>query len=591
MQVGFNKKTNKFVSISFSSLKIFFSSIVKTLLLCLLVFVGLSSNSLWAQSSDRTANAVLLKAQRMVVKKEYKRAESYLRRSINKVRDKEALWLELGQLAMLQLKYADAASYFKMAYYAKDRNKQRYGLMLVDALVKANDWANAAYYLNAEYEDPSWTQEKKILYRRLKSMVEHSELYTKNTHSNLQVQNAGPALNDQHDAYLPFLAQGDSLIFFTIKKGLEEKIYYSYKDYCNEYWDAPTLMDAPLNTLLSESALFQSYNGKYLLFMRCQNSTERNNNQGGCDLCFAHEAAKGWQVSDPFGLHVNSPAYEGMPTMDPKNQTVYFVSNRQGGYGGMDIWKIEFINNQWTMPENLGPNINTPGDETAPYIAADGKTLYFSSDGHPGLGGQDIFISKKEGNGWTVPLNLGAPINSQFDDFGLTISSSGNKAYFSSNRPGGYGGFDLYEFEMPLRYMYEPTIFYTGIVADSIKKEIIPNATIELFDQEGNKIGQTHSNAGDASYFLAVPYRGSYAVNVYRFGYPDREVMLEAIADKFFVHQNLMLITQSDLDYLATQVVEEPEEEEDFDLEPIRIRVKIDFRSYFEFDLSDLWKR
>lgn len=528
----------------------------------------------------------------MVYKKEYQKAENYLRRSINKVRDKEALWLELGHLAMIQERYQEAAAYFKMAYYAKPENKNRYGLMLVDALIKADDWPNATYYMNTQVEEPNWTKDKKDLYQRLKNMVTYSELYTKNAHSNLQIRNAGAAINDEHDAYLPFLAQGDSLLYFTIRKGLEENIYYAYKDYCNEYWDVPKLVGAPVNTLLSESALFQSYDEKYLLYMRCQNNSERNSNQGGCDLCFAHLAADGWQVSDPFGIRVNSPAYEGMPTMDPKNQTVYFVSNRQGGYGGMDIWKIQFIDNQWTVPENLGPNINTPGDETAPFISADGKTLYFSSDGHPGLGGQDLFVSKQEGNGWTVPLNLGVPINSQFDDFGLTISSSSNKTYFASNRPGGYGGFDLYEFDMPTRYMYEPTIFYSGVVADSISKKIIPNATIEIFDSEGSKIGQTHSNSGDASYFFSVPYRGNYSLNVYRFGYPDRPVILEGITDNYYVRQNLMLITQSDLDYLATQEPEEPEHLDDTAFpEDKKIRFNIDFRTFFEFELSDLWKK
>lgn len=574
---------------------------MKFISVCLMFIIGIASGKIWAQSSDPLAKASLLKAQKMIFKKEYAKAEAYLRRSINRVQDKETLWLELGHLAIMQNKFPEAASYYKMAYYIKPANRERYGLLLVDALIKANDWLNAAYYLNTIRERSNWTEEKKQLYRKLRYMIEHSELYTKNVSNEVEIRNAGPAVNDKYDEYFPFLTENDSLLYITIRKNNEEKIYYSFRDTCNEVWNVPKLMGAPTQALLAESALFRSYNEKYMLFMRCQNNTERGMGQGGCDICFAYQARpKEWVVSDPFGINTNTPAYEGMATMDAESKTVYFVSNRVGGFGGMDIWKAEFKDGRWYPPENLGPNINTPGDEMAPFIAPDGKTLYFSSNGHPGVGGLDIFMARKEGNGWTKPQNLGVPINSQFDDFGISVSAVGTKTYFASNRPGGYGGFDIYEFDMPLKFMYEPTVFYSGFVVDTVAKDVITYATIEVYDSEGNKVITTESNPGDGSYFFALPYRGSYTATVFRWGYPDLIVPLETSSNFGYVKQNFYMLTEEERELIEIQdeIIEDDDDGyynqvDDIDItsdSEDKIRVHVNYRLMVEIKPMDLIK-
>ena len=141
------------------------------------------------------------------------------------------------------------------------------------------------------------------------------------------------------------------------------------------------------------------------------------------------------------------------PTVSPNGDRLYFVSNMPGGYGGMDIYYSEIRGGFLSQPINLGPTINTPGNEVFPHISTDGK-LYFASNGHPGLGGLDIFVALPIGNSFSSPFNLGPGINSSHDDFSIFVEEDGQSGYFASNRPGGKGDDDIYSFRMirPLKF-------------------------------------------------------------------------------------------------------------------------------------------
>lgn len=152
-----------------------------------------------------------------------------------------------------------------------------------------------------------------------------------------------------------------------------------------------------------------------------------------------------WSTPEPFFL--NSDEYSvGHPALAQDGKTLYFVSDMPGGYGETDIWFCRHDGNTWSGPVNMGPVINTPGKEMFPYVAANGD-LYFASDGQPGLGGLDLFLTRKADNKWTVPHNLGYPLNSSYDDFSVIISVDNNSGLFSSNRPGGIGSDDIYSFK------------------------------------------------------------------------------------------------------------------------------------------------
>jgi len=188
---------------------------------------------------------------------------------------------------------------------------------------------------------------------------------------------------------------------------------------------------------------------------------------------------KNW--SDARDFQYNSNVYSiGHPALSPDNKTLYFVSDMPGGYGQTDIYKSELINGSWSKPINLGPTINTEGKEMFPFVDKKG-TLYFSSDGLPGMAGLDIFAAKEEENGKYLVTNLGAPMNSKYDDFGFIMDSDSLKGYFTSNRPGGVGDDDIYSFSVSA-----VDLSVKSIRADN--REILPNSKIYLLSEKGEPI-------------------------------------------------------------------------------------------------------
>ena len=154
--------------------------------------------------------------------------------------------------------------------------------------------------------------------------------------------------------------------------------------------------------------------------------------------------------SENSGNVVNSPSHESSACISPSGKVIYFSSDRAGGAGGSDIWRVKKTKEgNWSNPSNVGVPVNTPHNEDTPYISADGRSLFFASDAHETLGGFDIFQSVFEtGRGWSEPKNLGFPINSCRDDLFFSVSGDGAIGYFSSSREGGKGGMDLYSVDL-----------------------------------------------------------------------------------------------------------------------------------------------
>jgi outer membrane protein OmpA-like peptidoglycan-associated protein len=183
---------------------------------------------------------------------------------------------------------------------------------------------------------------------------------------------------------------------------------------------------------------------------------------------------------------------------------------------------VTFINDssRWSEPVPLSERINTSGDEQSVFIHPDDQTLYFSSDGHPGMGGLDIFMSKRQPDGsWGEPINLGYPINTANDENSLLVSPAGDIAYFASDRSGGKGGLDLYQFELYPAIRPEPITYMKGKVYDANTKEPIV-ASFELIDLATAKpVMRSVSNSGNGEFLVCLPAGKSYALNVSKDGY------------------------------------------------------------------------
>jgi hypothetical protein len=191
------------------------------------------------------------------------------------------------------------------------------------------------------------------------------------------------------------------------------------------------------------------------------------------------------------------------------------VCFRRDDVGGADIYMSTFKDGHFQAPVNLGPEINTAGEEQSPFIHYDNQTLYFSSEGHPGVGGGDIFITKKNAEGkFGAPLNIGYPINSEKDELGFIVDRLGRFGYLSSERPGGYGGLDIYKFELPKSLKPEPVSYVSGVVFDAITLEKI-ESEIELTDlATGQVIIKTKSQKGSGAFFMVLKSNRNYMLTI-----------------------------------------------------------------------------
>ena len=197
------------------------------------------------------------------------------------------------------------------------------------------------------------------------------------------------------------------------------------------------------------------------------------------------------------------------------------MSNRKGGYGGMDIWKCYIKDdNTWSEPVNLGSKINTSGNEMSVFIHPDNQTLYFSSNGHPGMGKDDLFLSRTDESGeWGEPQNLGYPINTPGDEWRLVVNAKGDKAYYASDRPGGYGLLDLYVFDLPANEKPQTVTYFKGKVYDALSKLPL-GARFELIDlNTGKQVTLSYANNTTGEFLVCLPPNKNYGLNVSKDGY------------------------------------------------------------------------
>jgi outer membrane protein OmpA-like peptidoglycan-associated protein len=236
-----------------------------------------------------------------------------------------------------------------------------------------------------------------------------------------------------------------------------------------------------------------------------------------------------------MGQSVNSAKWETQPSISPDGRILYFVSTRAGGKGKSDIWKTTLSNDgNWSAPVNMGDTINTSEDEFSPFIHPDNNSLYFSSKGHVGMGGFDIFLSRmNENKHWGTPKNLGYPINTLADETSLIVSSSGEMAYFASDKLNGKGRVDIYSFDLykevrPLRVTY-----MKGKVINS-KSNAPLEAKFELIDLATAKIiMESKSDISNGEFLVCLPTEKDYALNVSKDGYlfHSENFSLKEVAD------------------------------------------------------------
>jgi outer membrane protein OmpA-like peptidoglycan-associated protein/tetratricopeptide (TPR) repeat protein len=327
--------------------------------------------------------------------------------------------------------------------------------------------------------------------------------------------NMGPEINTANDEYLPVATADESMLIFTRKLNNNEDFYKS--SYSNGKWQTASYLSDQINTdKFNEGAQSVSQDGKYLFFTGCN----RPDGMGRCDIYISQKNDDGWDKPVDLSAPVNTTGWESQPSISADGRTLYFVSNRAGGYGGYDIWKSTLTDKGWGKAENLGPNINTSYNEQSPFIHPDDSTLYFSSNGWPGLGNKDLFVSRlgKDGK-WQKPENLGYPINSNGDENGLSLTANGSYAFFASDNLNGFGGYDIYTFELPVNVRPHLVTYVKGTVRDA-KSNTPIEATIEIIDLQSNQpVYQDYSNDKDGGFLATLTSGKNYGLNISKSGY------------------------------------------------------------------------
>ncbi len=331
-------------------------------------------------------------------------------------------------------------------------------------------------------------------------------------------ENLGKAINSPADEYLPALTGDGQWLVFTSNMN-NENILVSKKNEAKE-WTTGRSIGNIINTPFNEAMAKITVCGRTVYFSACA----WENVQGGCDV---YEADFDTEIST-FGVvdevrptkGINSKKWDSQPAISCDAKTMFFASNREGGQGGTDIWMSTLgADGIWDPPTNLGPSINTAGDEEAPYIAPDGITLYFSSDGHPGFGEADIFRTILGIDGtWAPPQNIGMSINTPFREAGITITPDGEYAYFASSVDSGYGGLDIYKIGIHRAIApQENHIMIDAYIYDATTKEPIEGIEVKIGKARGVKKELKTDKNG--RFFACMPNDASYSYILNKEGY------------------------------------------------------------------------
>lgn len=388
------------------------------------------------------------------------------------------------------------------------------------------NWEEAAKYLKEflnfkDDDEKKFNKNYEAFLGQAKQMLKYAKFYN-DIYKNPVPFDPMPVAGicTEMDEYLPIISADDAMMLFTRKQPSVNKdtpfatdkeielFSYSKRNKETNQFDKGKRMPYPFNKKGSEGGATMSIDNKHLFFTMC-------NDEGGpqinCDIYYSDLINGEW--TDPKKVEgINDPVYwDSQPSLASDGKTLYFSSDRKGGYGGADLYST--VKNSstgiWSKPENLGRIINTSGNEMSPFVHSDFQSIYFSSEGHPGVGGSDIFYSRKDTAGhWTTPKNIGVPINTSSDDLGFFVSTDGHLGYFASNQPSrvkgkSVGKYDIYSFELYKAARPDEVAFFTGKIEDK-SNGTNKNFTVEVKDAVTKKITEAMVDTSSGEYSVVV---------------------------------------------------------------------------------------
>ncbi len=457
--------------------------------------------------------------------------------------EKKERAIEVFQDMVTKYKTKEAEYYLARAYHANYKFDEALGVLRPLA---------ASIVDSKKKEDKSMYEDVKIII----SNCENGKIFFKNQ-LNSVVTNLGGPINSKELEAAPVITADESMMIFTYqgKKSTGGKVNASLEsepkgEYTSDIymrlkvndstWGMPTPITA-LNTKGNDAAIALSPDGLTLFTF-----LSTNENEG--DIMVSRLQGTEFSTPIPLNSNVNTPEYwEGSCSISADGKYLYFSSERPTGLGGRDIYVSEWIDDDWGPAVNLGPKINTPLDDDAPFIHPDGVTLFFSSKGHMSIGDYDIMFATKSDEGWSDPKSMGMPVNTTEDDRFYVINSKGDKGYFSSDRAtaDSRGGRDV--------YMVKPGVIGERLVVGLFKGTIYGDdkpieARIDLVKYSNKEnIGPFFSNKSSGKYLVTVKPGSNYRIKIFADGYEpiEEDINIESLKDYAEIKKDFYMYSQS----------------------------------------------
>ncbi len=509
---------------------VYFSFIV-----AIIITFFLSSNLLLAQEEDgcktssKKAEKYFNQAVSAMKSSNYPEAIKLFREAIDEDPDYAEAYYGLGKIYLRPSKFnlnLVKKYYKKVVELCPEYDIYCY-YYLGDIYLGEDNLDSAHYYMSLFIEDPDKIK-KTADYEHADSVVTFTKTLKKLTgnpvpFNPLSLKN----ISTERDEYLPLISPDNELAFYVrkIKQAKSKDVFYTQDDSFKEKFmfsvrnengdfDAGNEMPFPFNQTENQGAATITIDDKTLYFVYCEWLKDKT--YYNCDICMSEYVNDRWGDIVNLGTKVNGlKTWESQPSISSDGKTLYFISDRPGGYGGYDIYKSTKDSlDQWTAAVNVGANINSPLNEKTPYIHTDNMTLYFSSMGWQGLGGYDIFFAKKRTDGkFGNPVNIGYPINTASDDVGFIVSTDGHYGYFASNMLKGLGGWDIYSFELYADARPDTVLLVKGNIKDETNNELT-YAKVELKNVNTKQVTQIPVDSASGRFIFATLFKNDYILTV-----------------------------------------------------------------------------
>jgi hypothetical protein len=327
----------------------------------------------------------------------------------------------------------------------------------------------------------------------------------------INIHNMGDSINSPASEYFPTVSIQDSLFLFMRRLNLSREDFYTSIMGVDGFSAAIPLSDT-LNFAAKKGSMSLSADLQTLYYA----ADYAEQGYGRYDIYKVQRSSWGWSKPKNLGHNINSDFWESAPSIAPDGNAIYFASNRPGGYGGIDIY-VAYKNEKgyWEEAINLGPSINTKGDDQTPFIHADNQSLYFSSNGRSGFGGSDIYVARKKIDGnWTTPINLGYPINTEGNENSISVSANGKFGIIATQNTSDKNNLDLFQFQTYPAIRPINTHCIKGRVYDKKLNAGLNGYEVQLLDTNRNLVKTIKSNDGDATFAFAMLDNQFYTVIV-----------------------------------------------------------------------------